>query len=80
MNRIIETTFDMLERENYESVTDFCRYLISTGGRFENIQIHVYRGDMLCLKVNDIYKASQLYPRDRGGWQKHRSRKGVQAY
>lgn len=63
---MIEITFKDLEEQGYESVTDFCRYLISTGGKFENTKIHVYRGDMLCLIVNDIEKASKLRPTTEG--------------
>lgn len=56
----IDTTFDCLRKEGYTGVTDFCRYLVSTGGKFENVEVHVYRDEMLCLIVNDIYKAATL--------------------
>lgn len=70
---MIEITFKDLEELGYESVTDFCRYLISTGGKFENTKIHVYRGDMLCLVVNDINEAAKLQPNGyRAGFRKYR--------
>lgn len=56
----IDITFDSLEEQGYESVTDFCRYLVSTGGKFEGIKVQVWRGEMLCLTVSDIYEAAKL--------------------
>ena len=64
--KVIDITFTFLEEEGYSSVTDFCRYLVSTGGKFENTKIHVYRGEMLCLIVNNIYEASKLTVRENG--------------
>lgn len=70
--KVITVTWDQLEGDGYPSVTDFCRYLVSTGGKFEGIRIEVYRDDMLCLTVHDIYKAAKLEPTD-GGWRKYRT-------
>lgn len=61
----IKTTFDGLEEMGFESVTDFCRALIKEPGPYEvspETKIEVYRGDMLCLTVNDIRKAAKLRP------------------
>lgn len=62
----IDITFDSLEQQGYESVTDFCRYLVSTGGKFQNVEVHVYRGEMLCLIVKDVYEAAKLRPTGTG--------------
>lgn len=74
LDKVIETTFTALEKDNYASVTDFCRYLVSTGGKFEGIKIHVYREEMLCLIVNDIYKAAEMQSSD-SGWTKYDKRR-----
>lgn len=73
---MIEITFDFLRKEGYAGVTDFCRYLLTTPGKFENTHIHVYRGDMLCLIVKDIKKAATIEA-DGYKWRKYR-KKGQQ--
>mgnify|MGYP001599471946 CR=1 FL=1 len=70
---MIEITFQFLEEEGYESVNDFCRYLVSTGGDFEGSKLHVYRGDMLCLIVSDIPAAAKIQPTGTG-WETYRSK------
>lgn len=72
----IDITFDFLRKEGYTGVTDFCRYLISTGDIFENVQVHVYREEMLCLIVNDVYKAATLEA-DGCRWRTYRKNRAV---
>lgn len=71
---VINITFDWLKHHGYESVTDYCRDLVKTGDY--NKKIAVWRGDMLCLTVTDVYAASKLVPNPEGGWSKYIDSKG----
>lgn len=61
----MKITFKDLEDKNCESVTDYCRLLISENKEdYSNQTIEVYRGDMLCLTVTDIIAASKIMPQN----------------
>lgn len=70
---IIKVTFQELEEKGFPSVTDYCRDLVKNfgyqTGTLENSVIHIYRGDMLCLIVNNIKEAAKLMPGE-SGWRK----------
>lgn len=60
---VIKITFDLLEAEGCESVTDYCRKIIEEDEwDYTDSTIEVYRGDMLCLTVTDIHEAAKLEP------------------
>lgn len=56
----MKITFDFLEEQGFEGVCDYCRFLIKNANYPLDDKIEVYRGDMLCLTVTDIYAASKL--------------------
>ena len=59
----MKITFKDLEDSNCTSVTDYCRLLVSENKRdYSDEKILVFRNDMLCLTVNNIYKAAKLEP------------------
>jgi hypothetical protein len=61
----MKLTFDELEKMGYPSVTDYCRVLVASGTP-EGI-LEIYRGDMLCLTVNNIPEAAKIMPTS-SGW------------
>lgn len=71
---IMKITFDFLENNKYSSVTDYCRDLIKQSEFPETLE--VYRGEMLCLRV-DVVNAAKIMPKN-GRWVKYdkHSRKG----
>lgn len=72
----LRISFEILEQWGH-SVTDYCRHLVETIPEDKlDFKIEVYRGDMLCLIVNDIKEAATLEP-DVGsaGWRKYRPNK-----
>lgn len=73
MKEPINITFDWLNENNYPSVTDFCRYLVSTGGKFDGVKINIYRREMLCYIVNNIEEAAKVIPVD-CRWKKYNSK------
>lgn len=71
--RTINISFNELEEMGYESVTDYCRFLVKTDRDLtDETEIHVYRDTMRCLTVNNIKEAAKLYPTGTGwrtyGW------------
>lgn len=70
----MKITFDYLEKNGFASVTDLCRKLVKDGSPFETIE--VYRGDMLCLTVTDVEKASRLMPGS-SGWKTYNRTRGT---
>lgn len=58
----IKISFKDLEDSNCQSVTDYCRLLVSENFVDLDQTLEVYRGDMLCLIVNNIKQAAELYP------------------
>lgn len=66
MDKTIEITFDALKNWCYPSVTDYCRMLVEDGVDYTGWKIHVYRGEVLCLIVNNIYDAAKLMPTSDG--------------
>ena len=63
MDKCIQLSFDTLHNElGYPSVTDYCRHLVKTRDDLDGVRIEVFRGEMKCLIVNDIYKAAELEP------------------
>lgn len=75
MERFVVTkmTWDELEALGYTSVTDYCRFLIK-GKKEIPDRIEVYRGEMLCISVNNVKLAATLEPTGRG-WQKYTGRR-----
>jgi hypothetical protein len=70
MKENLRISFDILEDWGFPSVTDYCRYLVENIPEDKlDFKIEVYRGEMLCLTVNDIQKAATLQP-DVAGWRK----------
>jgi hypothetical protein len=70
MKNIIKITFEDLEKGCFPSVTDYCRKIVDDGAAVDNYIIEVYRGEMLCLTVNDIRKAATIMPSN-GKWIKY---------
>lgn len=74
----MKITFDELEKMGYESVTDYCRYLVDNWDVYcsfsKKDKIEVYRGEMLCLTVSSIEEGAKIEPTSRG-WQKHTGRR-----
>lgn len=74
----MKVTFNWLEENDYDSVTDYCRDLVrfhkNDPDYLKNETIEVYRGDMLCLTVSDIEKAATLQPVS-CRWQKYDRRR-----
>lgn len=58
----MKITFKDLEDANCDSVTDYCRLLVSENNTDLNQEILVYRGDMLCLTVKSIAEGAKLRP------------------
>lgn len=57
----MQITFKDLADSNCKGVTDYCRLLVSENLRdYSSETIEVYRGDMLCLIVKDIYQAAKI--------------------
>lgn len=55
----MKITFKDLEDIGCSSVTDYCR-LLTAEKDYTGVRLEVYRGEMKCLIVNDIQKASEL--------------------
>lgn len=53
-------TTDWLEDNDYNSVTDFCRYLVTTG--IKDGSIEVYRNEVISYTVSSIYTAAKFKP------------------
>lgn len=68
------TSFEALKEAEMESVTDFCRWLIEKDLEVEDSLVEVYRGEMLCLIVNDIRAAAEVEP-EGTRWRKYRPEK-----
>lgn len=58
--KTIKTTFDELEKLDCPSVTDYCRLLIKQSVLFADAKVEVYRGEMLCLTVNNVAEGTKL--------------------
>lgn len=72
----MKITFKDLEEASCGSVTDYCRLLVSENKKdYSDEKILVYRDEMLCLTVNDIYLAATLQPTG-SGWTKFDGRRG----
>lgn len=75
----MKITFKDLEDANCPSVTDYCRLLVSENLRdYSGETIEVYRGEMKCLTVDNIYIAAELEPTGTV-WRKVRPRRLSQA-
>lgn len=75
MKTTLDVTFDQLEKWGYPSVTDYCRYLVDDGN-YDGVVLGVWRGDMLCLIVNDVYEAAKLMPTGTDFVSYHESKRG----
>lgn len=62
-------TFEDLEKAGYASVTDYCRYLVKKEKDIPD-RIEIYRGEMLCLSVNNVSLAATIEPTS-SGWKKY---------
>lgn len=71
---VLKMDWKDLEKMGYDSVTDYCRYLVEADPENLPGRIEMYRGEMLCLSVFDVKEASELEPRGRGGFQKYRQK------
>lgn len=62
----LKVTFDELKEMGFVGVTDYCRYLVEHDYHIygPHNTIEVYRGDRLCLKVNNIAKAAEIMAKD----------------
>lgn len=59
----MKITFDELDKMDYSSVTDYCRFLIEEDAEYYgNLSLEVYRGEMLCLTVRSIEEGSKIMP------------------
>lgn len=81
-DKVIQLSFDTLHDElGYASVTDYCRDLVKTRDNLDGVRIELFRGEMLCLTVNDIKYAATMQPTGRGWtkYDKRRNRGSVEA-
>jgi hypothetical protein len=76
---VIKTTFDDLKKMGFPSVTDYCRSIVASFENTAGMKVEVYRGEMLCLIVNDVAEVAKLVPDD-VGFRKYRPDKDLKAH
>ncbi len=62
---VLKMDFKDLEEQGYASITDYCRFLVKEGKELPG-RIEIYRGEMLCLSVNNVKIAATLEPTGSG--------------